>query len=276
MLTASLAEARKRGISQVAILFIRRNLRMMALAHRFSGRIETDGDEAVAFIPVIERELARRVDTYLLPSGIEVFEKLPEQADAVPVVLVHGAGGDGWQWRQTFLPYLAQKGYHAIALSLTNHGGSRREQVGSVIDYVQDVELITRELAAEPVIVGHSMGGFVVQHWLARNPARKAVLMGAVPFDKLDRDELRAAQENLASPFARSVLAEAMANSPEARVENVRVPVVVVIGGARDKVIPPAIVGRTGRAYGQRPLVLPNSGHAMMLGRDWQTAADAI
>ncbi|MCW3478243.1 alpha/beta fold hydrolase [Neisseriaceae bacterium JH1-16] len=275
MLAAAIAEARKRGITQVSILFIRRNLRMMALAHRFCARIETDGDEAVAFLPVNERELARRIERYLLPSGIEVFEKRPVQSGAVPVVLVHGAGGDAWQWRQTFLPFLAQQGYHAIALSLTNHGGSRRESVGSVIDYVEDVEAVTRGLTMEPVIVGHSMGGFVVQHWLARNPARRAVLMGAVPFDKLDVDELRAAQDNLASPFARTVLAEAMANSPEARVENVKVPV-TVIGGARDKVIPPAIVGRTARAYGRPALMLPNSGHAMMLGRDWQMAAEAV
>lgn len=39
------------------------------------------------------------------------------------VLLVHGAGGDGWQWRAV-LADLAEAGYAAHALSLSGHGCS--------------------------------------------------------------------------------------------------------------------------------------------------------
>jgi len=276
MLAASLEESRKRGISTVYVMFMRRNFRMASLVSRAGATLAADDDECTASIQVVERQASSQVRVYHLDSGLEVLEKRAGHAGATPVVLVHGAGGCCWQWRIKFVPYLAAKGYDVHAVSLTNHGRSRRlSAVESVLTYVNDVEEVTRSLEAVPIIVGHSMGGFVVQHWLSRNDARKAVLMGAVPHNKLSSEELKQAQDNLFSYRSKEVLAQALAVSPAVRPADIRVPV-TVLGGARDKVIPLDLVRRTAAAYGAELLELPNSGHGMMLGPDWQRAADAI
>lgn len=81
------------------------------------------------------------------------------------------------------MPALAQRGHHCVALSLTGHGASGGRIRGtSVIDYVTDVEVVAGTLDTPPVVVGHSMGGFVTQHYVARgHPAAAIVLVSPVP-----------------------------------------------------------------------------------------------
>jgi pimeloyl-ACP methyl ester carboxylesterase len=49
-----------------------------------------------------------------------------------------------------------------------------------------------------------------------------------------------------------------------------------VIGGSDDLLFPPKDVRATARAYQTEPLLLPETGHDMMLERRWQEAADAM
>ena len=81
------------------------------------------------------------------------------------------------------MPGLAERGYHCVALSLRGHGASEGRIRGSSIrDYVDDVRSVVDAMEAPPVLVGHSMGGFVTQHYLAAgNPARAAILVSTVP-----------------------------------------------------------------------------------------------
>ena len=81
------------------------------------------------------------------------------------------------------MPGLAALGHHCLALSLRGHGASEGSIRGSSIrDYVEDVKAISGSLERPPVIVGHSMGGFVTQHYLAAgNPAAGVVLVSPVP-----------------------------------------------------------------------------------------------
>lgn len=52
----------------------------------------------------------------------------------------------------------------------------------SIRDYVGDVNTLTERLDAAPILVGHSMGGFVTQHYLATgNRAAGAILVSPVP-----------------------------------------------------------------------------------------------
>jgi pimeloyl-ACP methyl ester carboxylesterase len=50
-----------------------------------------------------------------------------------------------------------------------------------VRDFVQDLAQVAAALPAPPVLVGHSMGGFVVQKYLEEHEAPAAVLLASVP-----------------------------------------------------------------------------------------------
>jgi pimeloyl-ACP methyl ester carboxylesterase len=98
-------------------------------------------------------------------------------------LFVHGYWQAAWTWDEFVMPTLASRGYHCVALSLRGHGGSEGRIRGSSIgDYVTDVRTVVSTLSGNPVIIGHSMGGFVTQHYLARgHPARAAILVSPVP-----------------------------------------------------------------------------------------------
>jgi pimeloyl-ACP methyl ester carboxylesterase len=101
-----------------------------------------------------------------------------------PVVFVHGAWHGAWCWRENFLPYFAANGYPAYAFDLRGHGGSAgRQQLrrARLADYVDDLDQVVRDLGRPPILIGHSMGGVIVQKYLEARPARAAVLLATLP-----------------------------------------------------------------------------------------------
>ena len=118
-------------------------------------------------------------------DGLEVFSCLPSRKTGKPALLfVHGAFAGGWMWTETFMPFLAKAGYPCYALSLRGHGGSTgRDQINwhSVGDYVDDVKTVVDWLDEPPVLIGHSMGGFIVQKYLEHRPATAVALVCSVP-----------------------------------------------------------------------------------------------
>jgi pimeloyl-ACP methyl ester carboxylesterase len=118
-------------------------------------------------------------------AGIEVFSCLPAgTTDRAPILFVHGAFAGGWMWTDTFMPYLAAAGYPCYALSLRGHGGSDgHEHIDwhSVADYVDDIASVIAWLGVKPVLIGHSMGGFVIQKYLERHTVPGVALLCSVP-----------------------------------------------------------------------------------------------
>ena len=118
---------------------------------------------------------------------LEIVTRSPVTSHASahrPLLFVHGAFGGAWMWDEHFLPYFAEKGYEAHALSLRGHGQSEQgDWIHSVglADYVNDLDQVIHRLGATPVLVGHSLGGVIVQKWLKHNEAPGAVLMGSGP-----------------------------------------------------------------------------------------------
>ena len=99
-----------------------------------------------------------------------------------PLLFVHGMWHGAWCWGEFFLPFFADAGWHVTALSLRGHAGSEGKIQGSgIMDYVSDVEEIAKTLPTPPVVIGHSMGGFVVQKYLERNSAPAGALLGSNP-----------------------------------------------------------------------------------------------
>jgi pimeloyl-ACP methyl ester carboxylesterase len=107
------------------------------------------------------------------------------KAKEVPLLFVHGKWHGAWCWDEHFLPYFAGQGYACAALSLRGHGGSEgREKLrwASIADYVSDVERVAGRFDAPPVIIGHSMGGFITQKYLEKHPQHPAaVLLTPIP-----------------------------------------------------------------------------------------------
>ena len=117
--------------------------------------------------------------------ALEVVTRTPARLKhKTPLLFIHGAFTGAWCWEEHFLSFFAEAGYAAHALSLSGHGSSRgREKLDtlSIADYVDDVREVVEQLSAPPVLIGHSMGGFVVQKYLEQHAAPAAVLMCTVP-----------------------------------------------------------------------------------------------
>jgi pimeloyl-ACP methyl ester carboxylesterase len=126
---------------------------------------------------------------------LEVIDKgRPSAAHPVPLLCVHGGWHGACCWDEHFLDFFADKGFRAAAVSLRGHGKSETEQplnTCSIKDYVADVLAAADRLDGSPVVVGHSMGGYVVQKYLERHAAPAGVLMASAPPQGALRASLR-------------------------------------------------------------------------------------
>jgi 3-oxoadipate enol-lactonase len=115
-----------------------------------------------------------------------------EAGDAAlpPLVFLHGIGGAARAWRGQLIAF--GDNYRAIAWDMPGYGGSAplaTVSIAALADALQ--EFLQAIDAAKPVLVGHSIGGMIVQQWLVRNPhaARAVVLAQTSPaFGKADGD----------------------------------------------------------------------------------------
>jgi len=89
-----------------------------------------------------------------------------------PMVFVHGAWQGAWCWQPLFLDYFAKQGFDVYAVDLRGHGDSpavRSVRWNRISHYVDDVLSVVDSLARKPILIGHSMGGFVAQHCMNRS-----------------------------------------------------------------------------------------------------------
>ena len=99
----------------------------------------------------------------------------------IPVIFLHGIGVGA----RSFAPQMASfaaRGYQPVALDLLGYGGREPVEAMSFEALAEDVEVAIAGLE-RPVLVGHSMGGMVVQTMLRRSPDgyRAAVLSCTSP-----------------------------------------------------------------------------------------------
>jgi pimeloyl-ACP methyl ester carboxylesterase len=119
---------------------------------------------------------------------LELIDRGPRRSSTdehpVPLLFIHGAWHAAWCWDEHFLEYFAARGYRAVAVSLRGHGrspGRERLRANRIRDYVDDVAEAVARLPVPPVLIGHSMGGFVVQHYLEKHTAVAAILVAPMP-----------------------------------------------------------------------------------------------
>ncbi|TGD89025.1 alpha/beta fold hydrolase [Mycolicibacterium sp. CH28] len=100
------------------------------------------------------------------------------------ILFVHGAWHGGWCWDENFLDFFAARGFHVLAPSLRGHGSSPADKplrLCSIWDFVEDVASVVQTLPAAPIMVGHSMGGFVVQKYLEAHHSPAGILIASTP-----------------------------------------------------------------------------------------------
>jgi len=249
---------------------------------------------------------------------LHIVSRAPPHVSGPPVVFVHGACSTVWCWEEHYLDWFAARGLPAYALDLRGHGasdGQERLQSFGIRDYVDDVRQVVAGLPAAPVLVGHSMGGLVVQKYLERGTARAAVLLASCPTGGMARDILRLAARHPAT-FARALAARRLSRiyTDEALVRtllftpttpaplirrcmaqlceeswracrdmNIVLPYpakvvapVLVIGGALDQMISAGSVRRTAAAYGAPCVVFPHMAHMLNVEPGWEEVATTI
>lgn len=116
---------------------------------------------------------------------LEVIDKgQPGQEHPHPLLFVHGAFQGAWSWDAHFLDFFADRGFRVLAPSLRGHSLSPADKSlrrCSISDYVDDVSSVANKLTTQPIPIGHSMGGFVVQKYLESHDAPAAVLLASAP-----------------------------------------------------------------------------------------------
>jgi len=105
-----------------------------------------------------------------------------------PLVFLHGIGGAARAWRGQ-LAFFGDR-YRAIAWDMPGYGGSAPLPTVSIATLADALQDFLREIGAtKPILVGHSIGGMIVQQWLTKHPdvAAAVVLAQTSPaFGKTD------------------------------------------------------------------------------------------
>ncbi|MBI1208439.1 MAG: alpha/beta fold hydrolase [Azospirillum sp.] len=131
------------------------------------------------------REFALTLTNGPLFMTLEIIARVPPGAGRRPPLLfVHGTNSGAWLWDRHFLPWFALRGHAAYAVSLRGHGQSDGAESLSWLglsDYVADVVAAAQSIDPAPVLVGHSMGGFLVQRCLETLDVPGVVLMASLP-----------------------------------------------------------------------------------------------
>jgi len=224
------------------------------------------------------------------------------------LVFVHGMSHGAWCWEEKFIPYFEAKGYTCLAINLPGHEemGSSKAISYSVNDYVKALGAFVDKLDSPPILIGHSMGGMIVQRYLKTGKAKKAILLasvppsgvlfpslrtlfhypGAIPY-LLQGNLLKACQKYAKLFFNDNPLLEVY--KPKLCAESfwaylgLFIPVrhridcpVMVIGGSADGLISVDEFQQTAKHY-QAPIEIIESGsHDLMLDEGWEKTAEVM
>src|SRR6185437_741073 len=136
-------------------------------------------------------------------------------AAAPPLVFLHGIGGAARGWRNQ-LDFFGER-YRVIAWDMPGYGGSAplpNVSITTLADALQD--FLQQIGASRPILVGHSIGGMIVQQWLIKHPgaATAVVLAQTSPaFGKAEGDWQKQFIEARLGPLDRGETMETLAPS---------------------------------------------------------------
>ena len=224
------------------------------------------------------------------------------------IVFVHGICHGAWCWEENFIPYFKELGYDCIALNLPGHEkpGSTQRISYSLNDYVQALHQVVEKLDKPPIIIGHSMGGMILQRFLKEGSCKKAILMSSVPptgalfaslrvifkqvgtlpylftgdllgvFRKyllLMFNDAKIAAKHTANMCAESFLAFVGLIAPV--FHKITTPLFIV-GGSDDQLISVQEFSQTAKHYAAEIVIIEGGSHDLMLDEDFERTAAVI
>jgi pimeloyl-ACP methyl ester carboxylesterase len=251
---------------------------------------------------------------------LEIISLIPAgHARPTPLLFIHGMMHGAWCWEEHFLDYFAQQGFASHAVNLRGHGkseGRERLRWTGISDFVDDVATAVQEMPLPPVLVGHSMGGFVIQKYLESHDAPGGVLLSSPSPAGLLGTVVRIARRHplvvtriaatfsLAPLLARPELAREAFYSENvreekllrywrlmeeesfralldmvvlSRLEPAKVKTpLLVLGAARDHMLSRSDIEATARSHNTKPEIIPHVAHNSMLEEHWETVAERI
>lgn len=245
-----------------------------------------------------------------------IIQRPTQQTHQTPLLFLHGSWHGAWCW-ELFLDDFCSRGYEAHAISLPGHGKSSlyKGHINrySYDDYMQCCQVEIEKIKPTPVVIGHSLGGAILQTYLEDHSLPGAALLASIPAAGFLRPFLRMAWAYPWQAFKAGRNGYAMVEKPEmaarfflsretqmdigafhARLvpesatvsmrvlkpvllcpEKVKSPVLVVAGG-KDFTISVDEQRRTAKALGAKFAVIPEGSHNLMMEPGWQNAANII
>jgi pimeloyl-ACP methyl ester carboxylesterase len=251
---------------------------------------------------------------------LEMISKYPlEKAHPTPLLFIHGALHTASCWDVHFLDYFASHRFASHAVNLIGRGnseGREKLRLTRIADFVQDVVNVVQQFTTPPVLIGHSMGGFIIQKYLEDHDAPGAVLLSSpspagllqIALKNARRHTLIFAKVNrtlslfplVATPqlareafFSEDLPDEQLMkywlqmqdDSYRAYLDMVGVDLpkpakvktpLLVLGVGRDNMLTPREIQATAHAYNAKFEIVPDVAHNSMLELRWQAVADRI
>jgi len=242
------------------------------------------------------------------------------QGRSAPALLfVHGAFCGAWCWQYTFMPWFAARGFDCWALSLEGHAGSEGHaylDAISIEDYRRNLSSTIQDFETLPIVIGHSMGGFVLQQYLCHAPLPGAVFLASVPPTGMAASSMRMLTQMPSSlmmlnlyqqgqylpgvsevrellfsahtpePTIRTTMRHYQPESQRAVMDMALVNPLgisrggatpaLVLGAGQDRIISRDDVEATARHLGATAEIIPDMAHMMMLDTHWKRAAERI
>jgi len=234
-----------------------------------------------------------------------------------PLLFLHGAWHGAWCWGQ-WMNYFASLGYEVHAISLPAHGKSSCNKghinFYTFDDYVKTLAAQIESISPKPIVIGHSMGGAILQKYLEKHQLPGAVLLATLPTTGMFPMTLRFLQRHPISTlmgmltlnlhrwvgtpklaqrlflnsntevdvhaFYKQLGSETASNAfsimfPFAKINQNKSPV-FVIAGEKDAIFTVDEEQKTAEKYGAKFVVIDGQPHNLMMESAWQQAADEI
>ena len=244
-----------------------------------------------------------------------IIQQPAKRTHETPLFLQHGAWHGAWCW-QLWMDYFSSLGYEVHAISLPGHGksSSHKKHINlyTLKDYVETLASQVELISPPPIVIGHSLGGAVVQKYLENHQLPGVVLLATLPSKGMLPMTLRLLRRHPLSTFwglltwnayawvKTPELAQALFLNPKTEIDIVEFqkklirestllslffpfaqvnPVktsVLVVSAEKDKIFTLKEQEATAKKYDAKNVIIKNEAHNLMMESGWKQTVDAI